>query len=428
MIQPKVSVFSLPLLAWRQQASLRTKKYDDRRGRKRRKLSHDSAGEDSGLEDSGLETTDVESGYESARSRAQSLVLTPEDARQYQNAGLSIDEELFEENFPHAGLRGNDHAERLRRKSYVEDLQKQWPPIFIPGSKTTERTLHLRHLGVLTTILHRCLLEGDFVRAGRAWGMLLHERFGRQPVDIRSGGRWGIGAEILFHQNSTSNSTGPVFTRPGFEAAKAYYERLVIQFPSRNARTEASSSLQFYPAMFSLWVYVVDQESTKEREALEYEEDYIASENPSESGDAMMSDAENNSTDRTRDLSSRKAKIRQKELAGAQEIASRMDEIMIGPPYSDSPALLQLRGMIALWIGDLYVSSLAREQEDIDMLDDDDFMSDNISSDQLIANRELHIALEKRTAEEAKAQELFEKARNKRENAEDTSDEDEEDF
>lgn len=407
MVHPKVSVFSLPLLAWQQHASLRTKKYDDKRGRKKRNLSHDFTDEDSAF-DSGLETTDIESGAESAR--------------QDRDVGLSSDGEHLEEDPPHASLKRNGHSERLRRKGYVEDLQKQWPPIFIPGSKTTEKTLHIRHLGVLTAILHRCLLEGDFLRAGRAWGMLLHERFGRQPVDIRSGGRWGIGAEILFHQKSTSNSTGIVFTRPGFEAAKTYYERLIIQFPSRNARTEASSSLHFYPAMFSLWVYVFDQESTKEREALEYEEDSVVSENQSESGDAFMSDADH-SIDRNSDLLSRRAKIRQKELAGAQEIASRMDEIMIGPPYSDSPALLQLRGMIALWIGDLYVSSLAREQEDIDMLDTDDFMSSNVSSDQLIANRELHMALEKRSIEEARAKKLFDKAKVRREGADEASDE-----
>jgi RNA polymerase I specific initiation factor len=419
MLQLKVSVFSLPLLGWQQHASLRAKKYDVKHGRRRRKSSHDLREEESGLEDSGLETTDNESGYESSRSRAQSVVLTPEEARQYRAAGLSLDEEdLFEEDFPHLGLRDKT-SERKRAKGYVEDLQKQWPPIFIPGSKTTESTLHVRHLGVLTTILHKCLLEGDFFRAGRAWGMLLHERFGRQPVDIRSGGRWGIGAEILFRQNSTPNGTGAVFTRPGFEAAKAYYERLVIQFPSRNARTEASSSLQFYPAMFSLWIYIVEQESAKAREALEYEEDDIVSENPSESGDHVMSDSEN-ITDRSRDMLSRKAKIRQKELAGAQEIATRMDELMIGPPYSDSPALLQLRGGVSLWLGDLYVSSLARADEDVDMLDDDE----NVSSDRLIANRELHIALEKRASEGTKANELFEKAKMKREGADEPAEED----
>ncbi|OKL57067.1 hypothetical protein UA08_07590 [Talaromyces atroroseus] len=418
MIQPKVSVFSLPLVAWQQHASVRAKKYDVKRGRRRRKPSHDLRDEESGVDESGLETTDAESGYESSRSRAQSVVLTPEEARQYRAAGLSLDEELFEEDFPHVGLRDKS-LERKRANDYVEDLQNQWPPIFLPGSKTTESTLHVRHLGVLTTILHKCLLEGDFVRAGRAWSMLLHERFGRQPVDIRSGGRWGIGAEILFRQNSTS---GTVFTRPGFEAAKAYYERLIIQFPSRNARTEASGSLHFYPAMFTLWIYVVEQESAKAREALEYEEDENVSENPSESGDHVMSDPENN-TDRNRDILSRRAKIRQKELAGAQEIATRMDDVMVGPPYSDSPALLQLRGMIALWLGDLYVLSLARDDEDIDMLDDDD-EDYNVSSDRLIANRELHIALGKRVAEVAKANELFGKAKRRREGADEPAEED----
>ena len=50
----------------------------------------------------------------------------------------------------------------------------------------------LRHLSALTTVLHRCLGEGDIARAKRAFGMLTRA----QDVDIRRGGLWAVGAEI----------------------------------------------------------------------------------------------------------------------------------------------------------------------------------------------------------------------------------------
>lgn len=366
-----------------------------------------------------LGTTEFESGFESTQSLAQYPVLTPDEAHQYRVAGLSLDQELPGGEFPHAAIKDK---KRKRSKRLARKLQEQWPPIFLPGSQTTETTLHIQHLGVLTTILHRSLLEGDFVRAGRVWGMLLHERFGKDPVDIRHGGRWGVGAEILFRQNTagtnTSNSTSHIFTRPGFEAAKAYYERLIIQYPSRVARSSASSSLQFYPAMFSLWVYVVDHESKIAREVLEEEDDDIVSERSADF-DATMSDDDNNAH-RSGSVMTRVAGIRRKELAGAEEIAARMDEIMVGPPYSDSPALLRLRGMVALWIGDLQFSSLGHqeeEEEDTNMSDDEGMISRSASASRLLASRELHIALERRAIESAKANDLFEKAKARQQGA-----------
>lgn len=421
MIQPKTSVFSLPLQSWQQTSSTRVQKFEvqdeHKVGRKRRRSEVVDLTQDS----DDPATTDFESGLDSSPNLTQYPVLTPDEAHQYRVAGLSLDQELPGGEFPHAAAKDKD-KKRKRSKRLARKLQEQWPPIYLPGSQTTETTLHIQHLGVLTTILHRSLLEGDFVRAGRVWGMLLHERFGKDPVDIRHGGRWGIGAEILFRQNTpganASNSSGHHFTRPGFEAAKAYYERLIIQYPSRSARSSASSSLQFYPAMFSLWVYVVDHESKMAREALEEGEDDIISQHSADP-DANMSDNDSDAR-RNGSMMSRVASIRRKELAGAQEIAARMDEIMIGPPYSDSPALLRLRGMVALWIGDLQFSSLGHQEEDdddADMSDDEAGMSRSASASRLLASRELHIALERRAIESSKANELFEKAKSRQQGA-----------
>jgi hypothetical protein len=157
--------------------------------------------------------------------------------------------------------------------------------------------------------------------------------------------------------------------------------------------------------MFSLWIYVVDTESTNAREAAENEGD--VSDNLSDTGDVSMTDS---IEDQSRTLSARIARIRSKELTEAMEIAARMDELLISPPYSDNPELLQLRGMVALWIGDLLVSSLPEEAANIH----DDLAE---SSQVLLARREADLAKEKREAEKVKASELFEKAKMRRRGA-----------
>lgn len=416
MINPKVSVFSLPLAPWQQKPSVRVEKYDARAGHKRRKSGDHWDDED---HDQG-DTTDADTGPETTYSHGpSSLVLSPDEAHQYRIAGLPFDQELPGGDFPHANVA--DQERKRPDKHHIEELSNQSPPIFIPGSETTDSTLHLRHLGVLTTILHRCLLEGDFTRAGRAWGMLLRERIGGQLIDIRLEGRWGIGAEILFRQppresraktpESAGISDKPLFTRQGFEAAKSYYEGLIIQYPYRKYAPNSVSSVHFYPAMFSLWIYVVDTESTSAREAAENEEDgdgddAASDDNLSETGDISMSEVDG-IENQNRKLSTRISQIRSKELIEALEIAARMDELLISPPYSDSPELLQLRGMVALWIGDLLVSSLPEETTSMH--------EESVDSPQvLLARREAKLAKEKREAEKMKASELFEKAKMRR--------------
>lgn len=411
MINPKVSVFSLPLAPWQQKPSVRVEKYDARAGHKRRK-----SGDHWDDEDHDQGDTDVDTGPETTYSQGPSLVLSPDEAHQYRIAGLPFDQELPGGNFPHANV--VDQERKRPDKHHIKELSNQSPPIFIPGSETTDSTLHLRHLGVLTAILHRCLLEGDFTRAGRAWGMLLRERIGGHLIDIRLEGRWGIGAEILFRQPPRESraktpepagiSDKPLFTRQGFEAAKAYYEGLIIQYPYRKYAPNSVSSVHFYPAMFSLWIYVVDAESTNAREAAENEEDDdAASDNLSEAGDVSMSEVDG-IEDQNRKLSTRIAQIRSKELTEALEIAARMDELLISPPYSDSPELLQLRGMVALWIGDLLVSSLPEETTT-------NIHGESVDSPQvLLARREAKLTKEKREAEKVKASELFEKAKMRR--------------
>jgi hypothetical protein len=412
MTAPSASLFSLPLAQWQQPQSIRVTKYK-RKKRQRGKDEDEDEDDDWGTEDDNDGTdADVGSGSHVAKDP---LVLSPEEAHQYRIAGLPFDQELPGGHFPHAAP-GAETGGRRYRKDYIKNLSDLSPPLFVPQSASQQGNLRLRHLAVVTTILHRCLLEGDYVRAGRAWGLILREEMSGRPIDVRLNGRWGIGAEILLRQNSGSASRSestavigsvPVFSRQGFEAAKVYYERLILQYPYRKASPDAVSSLHFYPAMFGLWVYVVQGESSVAREALHIKDDSVPESNSEEDDSMSISETMG---EQSRTTSSRVVEIRLKELDEAQQIAGRMDELLTSPPYSDSPALLRLRGMVALWIGDLFVSSISGEDDDTDALSDQDSMIAAESPEAMMARREKRLAMDKREIEVNRSRELFERA------------------
>ncbi|KAL1968590.1 hypothetical protein VTN77DRAFT_1800 [Rasamsonia byssochlamydoides] len=409
---PSASLFSLPLAPWQQPQSVRTTKFEPRK----RRRGEDEWGDEDESEE---EVQDVASGPEMTTG-SSALVLSPEEAHQYRIAGQPFDQELPGGNFPHAAAVAVDKSGRKPRKNYNKKLSSLSPPLYVPQSAAQQGILRLQHLAVVTAILHRCLLEGDYVRAGRAWGLILREEIAGRAIDVRNEGRWGIGAEILLRRDSRINQptssprdnqtiSGPrsFFTRKGFEEAKAYYERLILQYPYRKASPESVSSLDFYPVMFGLWIYVVQEESNIARERLQDRDDK-ASESLSEEDDAMSeSDL---AGEQSKGKSNLIAEIRSKELEEAQQIAARMDELLVSPPYSDSPELLRLRGMVALWVGDLFVSSVPQGEDDTSILSDQDAMSMEESPEAMIARREKRLAMEKRDAERERSREFLEKA------------------
>lgn len=407
------SNFSLPLPSWLQPPSTRVHQYDqyDRK----RKKSDDWTDE----ETDGADTTDAASVTDSVPV-GQSLILTPNESHQYRIAGLPFDQDLPGGHFPHEPAKEGYATRRNLPTHLVEDLSLLNPPIYAPQAAALQGNLRLQHLGVLTTILHRSLLRGDYTRAGRAWGLILREEFRGIPVDVRSEGRWGIGAEILFRRgqlettadtshssrnpaNAMKNVTFP-FTHDGFIQAKEYYERLILNHPYSKTAPHAISALHFYPAMFGLWIYVAQGRSKMAvKNVLDHRE------SPDE-----HSDEEGSSTDSSRGSNkqhSRIATIRVQELEQAQQIATRMDQLLGSPPYSDSPELLELRGMVSLWIGDLFVSSLPTPPENLDDDDDDD---DAMDTDEVVgllgARRAQRHAMERRHAEVQKSKEFLEKA------------------
>lgn len=248
------------------------------------------------------------------------------------------------------------------------------PPLYVPNPENEDHATSLKrkHLGNVTAILHRCMLNGDWERASRAWGLLARTEINGLGIDVRQNGRWGIGAEILIRReqaklpevsaisarrnsdNDTSlvqdddntASTGPKFADEGFKLAREYYERLVLQYPHTPHTQHTVNAKVFYPALFNIWVYEVQArykhlrvESSKARRSSSYS---IASDNDGESNGSQQA------------LVSRELLVR--EIADTTAIADRLDELLLSPPYDISEPLLKIRGMIALWLSDLYKS------------------------------------------------------------------------
>jgi RNA polymerase I specific initiation factor len=244
-------------------------------------------------------------------------------------------------------------------------------------------------------------------------------------------------------------------TAAGLERAKEYYERLILQHPYKQQFHKSVNALDFWPAMLSCEIYGVQFEQKEALRQLDAEED-----NSDDSmvvdnyADERFSDYDNSSgedaTNPDRYFTSQQRKearqqarklesvwqqrntIRQTTLAAAQAIAARMDELMTSPPYSDSYPLLRLRGMLALYIGDLSVpdvppeegesgATAGKEEQELDNLQDEGVWAARVSYRRISERRfvrrqrkaEHERGLQERRREMATAKEAFEKARKK---------------
>jgi len=199
-------------------------------------------------------------------------------------------------------------------------------------------SLHQQHVAAMTAIMHTSLFKGDYVRAGRAWGMLLRSSASGLPIDLRAHHRWSIGAEILLRRDTNGKSED--IKREDFEAARGYYEQLILQYPYQRHLPHAINSLSFYPAMFGLMIYEATEMS---RRAISR----IGDTSPEPSSPA---NSENSVPSRNAEI----ADIKRSELESASHIAAKLDELILAPPFDHFAPLLQIRGMVALWIADLY--------------------------------------------------------------------------
>jgi len=313
--------------------------------------------------------------------------------------------------------------------------------------------LRLQHLSVLTTILQRCLLEGDITRASRAWAMLIRAQVGGRGVDLRGSGYWGIGAELLiraldkkrnysYDEESDDEEEEQGVERwgskEGLEKAKNYYERLILQHPYKRQFDGSVSALDFWPMMVGCEIYGVqfeqkeelrrlareeEEDDGRERSASESEESEEDVEADEEGVDLSVTAGQRRKTRRMKRRTERRwmarDEIRQAALTASEKIAARLDELMTTPPYSDSHNLLRLQGMIALYIGDLSVPALPPDEAKED--DEDEAALDRRrrlrSADKDIERRFLHRQRvsdhergeQKRKEEQERARKLFDR-------------------
>jgi hypothetical protein len=282
--------------------------------------------------------------------------------------------------FPHAPAR--TPKERNRARKIQEEIAQPPSRLYAINAlskgdsinKQSEATsLKKTHLNVLSAVLHRCLLEGDYERAGRAWGMLLRTQVaGGNPVDPRNHGRWGIGAELLLRRDANmmegdsnappSNQQSPsqaMFSEEGFALAREYFERLIVQHPNRKLMPHAIDERTFYPAMFSLWIFEVCEKSRRARE--KNQENTRGLRSRSMSLDSVLGETYN-----ADDLQAREDAIQVEELVAATEIAERLDQLVASPPFDKQASLLHLRGHVGLWVSILLLGQTSTD-EDWDM-------------------------------------------------------------
>lgn len=277
------------------------------------------------------------------------------------------DESVQPPRFPHEPLKA-DKPNASRRSQSPESV----------------RTTKQQHIVILNTVLHRCLLDHDWKRAGRAFGLLLRTEYRDAFMNLRKNGLWAIGAEILLQlgndQVDMTESTLTLFSDKGFEAARAYYDRLILQYPFVKSRPHDLSATTFYPAMFGLWIHEIQarrnralQKLTAEEEARRERNDDDRSGNNKRSQDtteAEHSDVSSRAASGEEvDAGERKreralSEIKQEELREAHKLADSLNDLILAPPYDRQVELLQLASEVAKWITHL---SEVTQQPDIEI-------------------------------------------------------------
>jgi hypothetical protein len=210
------------------------------------------------------------------------------------------------------------------------------------GQLTNASGARQRHLAVLTAIMHRCLLQYDYVRAARAWSMILRSELDGHSVDLRHGCRWGLGAEILLQQSrqwtdvtvevnsDASESSDDHLSPEGFNRLKEYYDRLCLQYPYHKLFPDAIGPLDFRSAMFGVWIYAYTNRTALGANIR-----------------AAVCESDHQGTNITT----------QEALRQAQRISKELVELVSSPPFSDSETFKNLKIMVDQWVADLAIAN-----------------------------------------------------------------------
>ncbi|EXJ69008.1 uncharacterized protein A1O5_07943 [Cladophialophora psammophila CBS 110553] len=265
-------------------------------------------------------------------------VVSPLERLQRRVSGQPLDQPPPPFPFPHT------ESPLMKSRAGRGNLDKGMDSSQTSKLSDSSRSFHGQHLAALTAVVHRSLFKEDFPRAARALGLMFHEDIVSKSAAVRTQGYMGIAAEVLL-RNGTAREPSPNpgvsalrFTHEGFEKAKLFYERLIVRHPYHKSWPEAVNAVDYYLAMFNLWIFVVQAESTDESTAHEDDESDVESATPSSRAGGF------------RNPSWKKVR----ELEQANQIASRMDTCMATVPCMDEAELIRLRAMVALWIADLH--------------------------------------------------------------------------
>lgn len=268
-----------------------------------------------------------------------------------------------------------------------------------------------QQLGVVTNIILSALLKGDIARAKRAFGLLRRSEVRGKPVDLRRNGLWSLGAEILMRdgedaqqqqqQQQPQEQEGEMPRRQqeqqqrrwgaaaNMPQLRAYLEGLIRQYPYNRLHPRSISDIDFYPILFGCEFYNTWVEHRLAVERVEqdseawsdydsddiipveaYTDDYLENEyNNHNNSDEFHAPPHHHH--HQQDLTGRERRLRQaKAEAGlrAQEtmldVANRMDALMENAPYKTNVEMLRLRGMVALYVGDLSMAPPPRTEEE----------------------------------------------------------------
>lgn len=288
-----------------------------------------------------------------------------------------------------ASISSSKAREKARRAKLIRDAQS-------------------KQLGLLTHVILRALEEGDIARAKRAFGLVRRSEVRGKPVDLRRNGLWSLGAEILMRdgedaqQQQQQQQEGEVpqaqqqqqqrrRRRWGADAnmpqLRAYLEGLVRQYPYNRLHPRSISDIDFYPVLFGCEFYNTWAEHRLALERLEqdseawsdydlddiipveaYTDDYLENEynNPSELHALPQQQQEQQLTGRERRLRQAKAEVGLRAQETMLDVANRMDALMENAPYKTNVEMLRLRGMVALYVGDLSMAPPPRTDDEED--------------------------------------------------------------
>lgn len=286
-------------------------------------------------------------------------------------------------------------------------------------ARDDRRAQHMRdaldaHIGVLRGLLVRALQEDDLPRAKRAFGLLRRSEVRGREADLRRGGLWALGAEVLMREGEEPRGVGDGGGGAGAGAAgreqdqgsrdadgtqqeserermatatrgalvrrwgttanmprvRAYLEGLIRTYPYNRLHPNSTSDLDFYPVLFGYDLYDAWVEHRLALERLERDAEAWSDEDVDVDMDMSPAGYDYDNYDdhhhhhhsegmrltaRERRLREAKAGLALPAMAAVRGIAARMDTLLENAPYNRSAEMLRLRGMVALYVGDLSV-------------------------------------------------------------------------